>query len=76
MENSLSNISSDLQTFINKFEPVKFKVMAKGIEVRGINNMHSNILEAKAIIERLKLNLIVSHNAEMLSYKGFEVNNL
>ncbi|MFC3559344.1 hypothetical protein [Pedobacter jamesrossensis] len=76
MENSLLNVSSDLQTFINKFEPVKFKVMAKGIEVRGINNMHNNILEAKSIIERLKLNLTVSHNAEMLSYKGFEVNNL
>lgn len=76
MENTLLNVSSDLQTFINKFEPNKFKVMAKGIEVRGINNLHSNILEAKSIIERLELKLIVSHSAEMLSYKGFEVNNI
>ena len=76
MENTLLNVSSDLQTFINKFEPNKFKVMAKGIEVRGINNLHNNILEAKSIIERLELKLIVSHNAEMLSYKGFEVNNI
>ncbi|WP_243853984.1 hypothetical protein [Pedobacter sp. SG908] len=50
--------------------------MSGGIEIRGINDMQRNIAQAKAIIERLKLRLIVSHNAEMLSYRGFEVNNL
>ena len=29
-------ISADLQIFIKKFEPNKFKLMAKGIEIRGI----------------------------------------
>jgi len=70
------NISSDLQKFIDKFEPNKFKLMAKGIEIRGIRDMHRNITQAKDLIERLELNLIVSHNAEMLSYGGFEVNNI
>jgi len=70
------NISSDLQKFIDKFEPNKFKLMAKGIEIRGIRDMHRNICQAKDLIERLELNLTVSHNAEMLSYGGFEVNNI
>ncbi|GGE45297.1 hypothetical protein EV200_104493 [Pedobacter psychrotolerans] len=76
MQNTSSKISADLQAFINKFEPSKFKVMPKGIEIRGINDMHRNITQAKEIIKTLKLKLEVSHNAEMLSYKGFEVNNL
>ncbi|TDQ09454.1 hypothetical protein [Pedobacter metabolipauper] len=76
MEKTVIKISADLQQFIDKFEPNKFKLMAKGIEIRGINDMHRNITQAKDLIERLELNLFVSHNAEMLSYGGFEVNNL
>jgi hypothetical protein len=76
MQNNQVTVSSDLQQFIDKFEPSKFKLMSGGIEIRGINDMQRNIAQARAIIERLKLRLIVSHNAEMLSYRGFEVNNL
>ncbi|NRF39368.1 hypothetical protein [Pedobacter foliorum] len=76
MENKAIKITPDLQVFIDKFEPNKFKVMTKGIEIRGINDMHRNIRQAKDIIERLELSLIVSHNAEMLTYGGFEVNNI
>lgn len=76
MEKKEVKISSDLQKFIDKFEPNKFKLLSKGIEVRGINDMHRNITQAKELIARLNLNLIVSHNAEMISYGGFEVNNL
>lgn len=69
-------MSSDLQKFIDKFEPSKFKLMAKGIEIRGVKDIHRNIVRAKDLIERLELNLFVSHNAEMLAYHGFEVNNV
>jgi hypothetical protein len=69
-------VSSDLQRFIEKFEPNKFKFMPKGIEIRGIGDLHRNISQAKELIERMKLKLIVSHNAEMVSYGGFEVNDL
>jgi hypothetical protein len=69
-------ISSDLQRFIEKFEPNKFKLMSKGIEIRGIGDLHRNISQAKELIDRMKLKLIVSHNAEMVSYGGFEVNDL
>ena len=37
--------------------------------------MHSTITQAKHLIERLGLKLTIQHNAEMLSYGGFEVNN-
>ena len=76
MGNSQVNISTDLKIFMDSYEPSKFKIIAKGIEIRGISNIHNNILEARAIIDKLKLKLIVSHNAEMLTYKGFEVNNM
>ena len=74
MEKTQIKISTDLQKFIEKFEPSKFKLMTKGIEIRGINDMHRNITQAKDLIERLDLKLFVSHNAEMLSYGAFEVN--
>lgn len=69
-------ISVDLQKFIDKFEPNKFKMMTKGIEVRGINDMHRTISQAKNLIERLELDLVIHHNAEMLSYGAFEVNTI
>lgn len=74
MENNNKKIGKDLQQFIDKFQPSKFKMLDKGIDIRGVNNLHRDILEAKQIIERLNLNLFVSHNAEMLTYGGFEVN--
>ncbi|WP_113653330.1 hypothetical protein [Pedobacter namyangjuensis] len=74
MENNNKKIGKDLQQFIDKFQPSKFKMLDKGIDIRGVNNLHRDILEAKQIIESLNLNLFVSHNAEMLTYGGFEVN--
>lgn len=76
MKKTQTKISSDLQKFIDKFEPNKFKMMANGIEIRGVKDIHRGITGAKELIKRLQLNLIVAHNAEMLSYRGFEVNNL
>jgi len=75
MEQTEAKISTDLQKFIDKFQPNKFKLLPKGIEIRGIKDMHRNVSQAKELIENLELNLIVAHNAEMLSYGGFEVNN-
>ncbi|GGI29175.1 hypothetical protein [Pedobacter mendelii] len=76
MQNENTSLTPDLKQFIDKFEPVKFKLMKCGIEIRGINDMPANITHAKEIIEKMKLKLVVSHNAEMLSYRGFEVNNI
>lgn len=75
MKKRAANLTPDFQQFIDKFQPNKFKLMAKGIEVRGINNIPKTITQAKDLIDRLELKLIISHDAGMLSYGGFEVNN-
>ena len=72
----MKEVSRDLQRFIDHFQPNKFKFISGGIEVRGAIDLHKAMNEAKWVIERLKLPLAISHTAEMLSYRGFEVNVL
>ena len=64
---------TDLQKFIEKFEPNKFKMLTRGIEIRGNSDLHLSITFAKELIERMKLKLTVNHSAEMAMYGGFEV---
>jgi len=64
---------TDLQKFIEKFEPNKFKMLTRGIEIRGNSDLHRSITFAKELIERMKLKLTVNHSAEMAMYGGFEV---
>lgn len=66
-------INTDLQRFINKFQPNKFKLIPNGVEIRGAVNLPNAMQEARMLIERLQLSLCIHHNAEMLSYQGFEV---
>jgi hypothetical protein len=73
MEKPTTKISTDLQKFIDKFEPEKFKMIADGIEIRGISNIHRTIHEAQMLIDRMKLNLTVVHRAEMMALRAFEV---
>ena len=68
--------NEDLQTFIQKFDPRKYKMTRAGVEIRGINDMYRNLMQARMIIANLELNLTVVHTAEMLSYGGFQVNTL
>lgn len=74
MEKQAVKMSADLQKFIDKFEPNKFKLMPKGIEIRGVNDLHRTIAEAKELIEKMKLKLVVVHHAEMVSYRAIEIN--
>lgn len=76
MKNNDTRITADIQKFIEKFEPTKFKVLARGIEVRGTTDIHSSISYAKTLIEKMKLKLAVHHSAEMVTYGGFEVVNI
>ncbi|WP_129714501.1 hypothetical protein [Pedobacter sp. SYP-B3415] len=73
MQHTNVQISADLQKFISKFEPSKFKLLAKGIEVRGANNLHRAVASAIELIDKMKLNLRVNHTAEMAIYGSFEV---
>ncbi|WP_443939736.1 hypothetical protein [Pedobacter sp. MW01-1-1] len=71
--NKQKQLTPDLEKFIEKFEPTKFKILSSGIEIRGVANIHQAIESARTLIEKLKLKLQVSHHAEMVSYRGFEV---
>lgn len=73
MQKTETNNSTDLQKFIDKFEPNKFKMLARGIEIRGNSDLHRSITFAKELIEKMKLKLTVHHSAEMALYGGFEV---
>nr|WP_121273912.1 hypothetical protein [Pedobacter schmidteae] len=73
MQKPETNIGADLKKFIEKFEPNKFKILARGIEIRGNNDLHRSITFAKELIEKMKLQLTVHHSAEMALYGGFEV---
>lgn len=75
MKEEENGISEDIQLFIDKFEPAKYKLMEYGIEVRGIKDIHRGLTEAEAIVERFGLKLSINHNAGMLSYGAFEVRN-
>lgn len=72
---SMNTRSKDLQQFIDKFEPTKFKTMHRGIEIRGVKDIHQGLARAREVIARLNLGLVVNHNAEMLGYGGIEVND-
>lgn len=62
-----------LQQFLEAFRPNKFKFFSKGLEVRGVVDINFAVLEAREIIARLKLSLVVVHTAEMVAFRGFEV---
>lgn len=68
--------NKQLQQFIAKYEPAKYKILQNGIEVRGVKDIHTNLARAQSIISNLNLGLVINHNAEMLSYGGFEVNSI
>lgn len=75
MKNTEIKVSTDLKKFITKFEPNKFKMLARGIEIRGISDVHRSIELAKALIDSMNLKLVVHHSAEMAQYRSFEVLN-
>ncbi len=66
-------LNTDLQKFVEKFQPNKFKVLTDRIEIRGLNNIHRGVAQANDLIQKLKLKLKVHHSAEMASYGGMEI---
>ena len=64
---------NDLERFIMEFEPSKFKLLSRGVEIRGIKDLDRSIALARQVIEVLKLQLTVSCSGEMAMYGSFEV---
>lgn len=66
---------TDLQKFIRIFQTDKYKTIKTGIEVRGAVDLEKTIADARKVIDKNGLNLKVVSNADMATYKAFEVQN-
>jgi hypothetical protein len=73
MDTAVQHRVDELQQFLQAFRPNKFKFFSRGLEVRGLVDIHGSIQEAKQIISLHKLSLVVVHTAEMVAFRGFEV---
>jgi hypothetical protein len=76
MQQTAETHSSDLNEFIKWFKPDKFKLTSRGLELRSVVDMQGAMAQARKIIENAGLKLTVVHTAEMLAFRGFEVNPL
>jgi len=71
---ALKNIlKSDLQIFIEKYQPSKYKQMPGKIEVRSVYNLEEAKNKAREVINEYGLGLVVVSTGEMAAYKAFEV---
>jgi len=71
---ALKNLKkSDLQIFIEKYQPSKFKVMTGKIEVRSVYNLEEAQNKAREVIKEYGLGLVVVRDAELAANRSFEV---
>ena len=71
MENQKSK--TDLQIFIEKFQPSKFKELKNSVEVRSVNDVERASNKATELIKSLNLELVVVRDASAASRGAFEV---
>lgn len=71
MENQ--NSKTDLQIFIEKFQPSKYKELKNSVEVRSVNDVEKASNKATELIKSLKLELAVVRDASAASRGAFEV---
>lgn len=72
LENKTSD-KTDLQIFIEKFEPSKFKELKNSIEVRSVSDVESASNKARDLIKSLGLELVVVRDASAACRGAFEV---
>lgn len=66
----------DLERFIQLFEPSKYKRLRNGIEVRGQPELELNVAMAKALVLNQGLRLTIISDANMATYRAFEVREI
>lgn len=71
MENQ--NSKTDLQIFIEKYSPSKYKELKNSVEVRSVNDVEKASNKATELIKSLKLGLVVVRDANAASRGAFEV---
>lgn len=65
--------TSDLQIFIDKYQPSKYKMLKNGIEVRSVSNVEESSLKATELIKSMQLRLLVVRDAIVDERGAFEV---
>lgn len=71
--NVVTKRKTDMQRFIGKYHPSKYKVLKNGIDVRSVNDLNGAMNKARELINDLRLGLVVIHNADMAANRSFEV---
>lgn len=74
MENQISK--TDLQIFIEKFQPSKYKELKNSVEVRSVHDVESASNKATELIKTLNLALVVVRDASAASRGAFEVKTI
>ena len=64
---------NDLQKFIDKYQPSKYKLLKAGIDVRSVYDLSGAMNKARQLIVDLGLRLEVVHDADMAANRSFEV---
>ena len=64
---------TDLQIFIEKYQPSKFKELKNGIEVRSVKDVEEASKRATGLINSMSLGLVVVRDAIMAERSAFEV---
>jgi hypothetical protein len=71
MDNIL--VKSDLDVFIEKYQPSKFKKLKNSVEVRSVVDVESASNKATELIDSLSLGLVVVRDASAACRGAFEV---
>lgn len=66
-------VKTDLEIFIEKYQPSKFKKLKNSIEVRSVVDVESASNKAAELIKSLKLGLVVVRDASAACRGAFEV---
>jgi hypothetical protein len=67
------NSKTDLQIFIEKFQPSKYKQLKNSVEVRSVHDIESASNKATELIKSLNLGLVVVRDASAACRGAFEV---
>jgi hypothetical protein len=69
-------LKTDMQKFLDKFQPSKFKQMRGRVEIRSVNNLEEAQNKAREVINQYGLGLVVVRDAEMAANRTFEVREM
>jgi hypothetical protein len=72
----MENKKTDIQIFVDKYQPAKFKALKNGIEVRSVQNVDEARIKAASLIKSLELGLVVVRDANAACRSAFEVREI